>query len=438
MLKEIPVVDLIVGLQWGDEGKGAVADRLSANPKYKIVIRPAGGNNAGHTVFIGNKRFALHHIPAGILHGKIAILGSGMCINPLALMEEINDLEKAGIPTASLYISDRASLLMPWHIEEDLLQEKARGKDKIGTTCKGIGPCYRDHIDRVGLRLSDFADSEERWRVKLKSKLGEVLERLERLYPSFVPAEFFARFPFENLEAIRRLLASKVVDLPEFLRERRHQGGGILIEGAQGAMLDIRHGTYPFVTSSHPTAIGCLDGMGIGPGDVTDVIGVLKAYVTRVGEGPFPTRMDRTTEALIRALGKEQGTTTGRDRNCGWLDFVQLRYAAKLNSVTGIIVTKFDFFHELSTLRVCHSYQRNGEEIKYLPADMVGCEANFTDVEVWVEPVKNSTQVMDLPAACRNYLWKISNTLEVPIVGLSLGPERSDAIELSPTETVIY
>ncbi|MEK9173087.1 MAG: adenylosuccinate synthase [Patescibacteria group bacterium] len=430
MLKEIPVVDLIVGLQWGDEGKGAVADRLGANPKYKIVIRPAGGNNAGHTVIIDGKRFALHHIPAGILHGKIAILGSGMCINPLALMEEINDLEKVGIPTTSLYISDRASLLMPWHIEEDMLQEEARGKGKIGTTCKGIGPCYRDHIDRVGLRLFDFAESEDRWRFKLNSKLDEVLEKLERLYPSFIPAEFFARFPFENLETIRRLLAPKVIDLPEFLRESRHQGDGILIEGAQGAMLDIRHGTYPYVTSSHPTTIGCLDGMGIGPGDVTDVFGVLKAYVTRVGEGPFPTRMDQATEALVRNLGQERGTTTGRDRNCGWLDFVQLQYAAKLNSVTGLIVTKFDFFHELPALRVCNSYRRNGKEITHLPADMEDCEANFTDVEIWRGPVKGSAKVRDLPVACRNYLWNIRHVVDVPLVGLSLGPERNDAIDV--------
>ncbi len=430
MLKEKPVVDLIVGLQWGDEGKGAVADRLGANPKYAIVIRPAGGNNAGHTVIIDGKRFALHHIPAGILHGKTAILGSGMCINPLALMEEMNDLEKAGIPTANLYLSDRASLLMPWHIEEDRLQEKARGEAKIGTTCKGIGPCYRDHSDRTGLRLNDFA--QDHWPAILVRKLTEVTDRLKKLYPTpaFSQDDFCANFPFDSLEIARKKLSGKIIDLPEFIRKRRHEGDGILIEGAQGAMLDIRHGTYPYVTSSHPTAIGCLDGMGIGPGDVTDVIGVLKAYVTRVGEGPFPTRMDPGTETLVRNLGQEQGTTTGRDRNCGWLDFVQLRYAAKLNSVTGLIVTKFDFFHELPTLKVCHSYRRNGEEITHLPADMEDCEANFTDVEIWREPVKGSAKIRDLPDACRNYLWNIHHAVEVPLVGLSLGPERNEAIEV--------
>ena len=282
----------------GDEGR-AVADRLGASPKYKIVIRPAGGSNAGHTVIIDGKRFALHHIPAGILHGKTAILGSGMCVNPLALMDEINDLEKAGIPTASLYLSDRASLLMPWHIEEDILQEKARGETKIGTTCKGIGPCYRDHIDRVGLRLVDFAESEERWRAKLKSKLGEVLEKLERLYPSFIPAEFFDRFPFENLEAIVDC-SPEVIDLPEFLRaspsRRRHSNRR---KGRCSTFVTA------YRTSPRRNGHGCLDGMGIGQ----KCYGCLRRLKTRhpSWRGHFQ-RMDQIPKPGSK-LGQERTTT---------------------------------------------------------------------------------------------------------------------------------
>lgn len=429
MRTDKPVVDMVIGLQWGDEGKGAVADRLSADRKYTIVIRPAGGNNAGHTVFIKDKRFALHHIPAGILHGKTAILGSGMCINPLALMSEINSLEEAGVPTANLFISDRASLLMPWHIEEDRLQEEMRGKTKIGTTCKGIGPCYRDHIDRVGLRLCDFSRSQSVWSGILNSKLNEVLERLVRVYPDFKSTEFLNRFPFEELERVREKLAASVIDLPDFISTRRHYGDGILIEGAQGAMLDIRHGTYPFVTSSHPTAIGCLDGMGIGPGDVNQVIGVLKAYVTRVGEGPFPTRMPEEIEKLIRELGKERGTTTGRDRNCGWLDLVQLRYAAKLNSITGFIVTKFDFFHELPELKICRAYFKNGGRIRHFPTEMAGVEAELIEMDVWKKSVCGLKKTSDFPTACLDYLGNIQEELGVPAFGLSLGPERDDWIQ---------
>lgn len=422
------IIDAVIGLQVGDEGKGAESHRRNADPRYAIAIRPTGGDNAGHTAYVDGKRFALRQIPTGILHGKTSVLGSAMCVNPLTLMEEIAMLEAGGFDTRSLLISDRASLLLPWHIAEDQLHEDMLGEARIGTTQRGIGPCYRDDCNRSGLRLSHFTLPWEECRTLIARKLDEAAGRIAKLYPSFAETRFRAKFHWGALERARERLAPVTIDLPEFIRKERSRGRGILIEGAQGAMLDLRYGTYPYVTSSHPGVLGCLEGTGIAPRDISNVIGVLKGYATRVGGGPFPSRMDPATEQLVQTLGREKGTTTGRDRHCGWLDFVQLQYAARLNGVTGIVVTKFDFLHKLSELKVCVGYRKGTELITHVPADLEGIEAVLADAPKWRQPIGEARCRADLPENCVRYLSTIERTLEIPIIGLSRGPNPDDTV----------
>ncbi|MDO8574068.1 MAG: adenylosuccinate synthase [bacterium] len=423
---------VLVGVQWGDEGKGAEGDRMSQDPDVDIVIRYGGGNNAGHRVKVNGQTFDLHQVPVGVIFGKIVLLGNGMAINPIELVfDEIQKLRDAGVNVSSILISDRASLVMPWHIEEDRLREESSdGPNKIGTTKRGIGQCYRDDADRIGLRANILAFSQDRFESVVEAKLEEAVKSIKALYPSFDVESFVAKFPWQDLENARLYLAPLIIDLPSYVWKAIEEGNGILAEGAQGAMLDLRLGTYPFVTSSHPTIAGALDGCSLSAKDITDVFGISKAYTTRVGLGPFPTRMAPVVEEGIREKGAEFGTTTGRGRNCGWLDLVQLKYACRLNGVDALTITKIDVLSGLEKIQICVAYRLNGRIIDYVPADLGQVEPIYETVDGWEEDLANCQKFEDLPLNCQAYIRKIE-TIGVPVKRISKGPERADVIVLA-------
>ena len=423
---------VVVGVQWGDEGKGAEIDRMCFDPLYEIVLRWAGGNNAGHRVRVNGQIFNLHQVPVGVILEKIVILGSGMAVNPIALvLDEIQKLRDAEVDVSKILISDRASLVMPWHLEEDRLREESSGPGKIGTTKWGIGQCYRDDADRIGLRTHILTFSQGRFESVVQTKLDEAVKRLKALYPSFDAESFVANFPWQKLENARIYLAPLIIDLPSYIWKAKAEGKGILLEGAQGAMLDLRYGTYHFVTSSHPTIAGALDGSALSAKDITDVIGITKAYTTRVGLGPFPTRMVPNLEEEIREQGGEFGTTTGRARDCGWLDLVQLKYACRLNGVDGLVVTKLDILTGLDKIQICVAYRVNDKLIDHVPADLGQVEAIYDTVDGWKENLSDCKKFSDLPPTCQAYIRKIEAFTGVPVVSISKGPERADGINLS-------
>ncbi len=417
---------VIVGAQWGDEGKGKVIDYLAS--EADLVARFQGGDNAGHTVVYGANIFKLHHIPSGILSpGCTSLLGSGMVINPLVLLDELAELEKRDISTANLRISSKAHLIMAYHQVYDRVNEELLGDNKIGTTGRGIGPAYADKALRRGLRAVDLADVDV-----FRERLAQVLPLQNRLLQSAYGHE---GYDLEQLVEIYRPAAEKlgpmVVDTSRLLSESLAEGKKVLFEGAQGALLDIDHGTYPFVTSSSTVAAAAGSGSGLGPQCAGRVLGVIKAYTTRVGEGPFPTEEKSEAGDLLRDQGGEYGTTTGRPRRCGWFDSVIARYAARINGLTGLAVTKLDVLSGLETVNLAVAYECGGSTTKDFPTGMEvlqQCKPVYEIFPGWYEDISRARTLGELPEAARQYLEAMEETTGVPVEMVSVGPDRTQTI----------
>ncbi|MFO7918482.1 MAG: adenylosuccinate synthase [Anaerolineae bacterium] len=422
-------VTVVVGSQWGDEGKGKIADHLAA--RASMVVRYQGGNNAGHTVVIGDTTFKLHQVPTGITRPEVtAVLGHGMVINPPALVEELDTLDSKGISIESMYISCNAHMVMPYHPLFDGLEEKLRGDQAIGTTKRGIGPAYTDKIARRGLRMQDLCDMD-----RFACRVEKVLERV-----NLEITRLFEEEPLtveEIVEAYRpaaERLAPFVTDTTVLINEALARGEKVLMEGAQGTMLDIDFGTYPYVTSSSPTAGGACQGAGISPTRIKDIVGVVKAYTSRVGAGPFPTELMGETGDWIRERGQEYGTTTGRPRRCGWLDLVCLGYAARVNGFTGLALTRLDILSGLDEIKLCTAYRLpDGTELETYPLDtdiLAQSQAVYESVPGWEEDISAVRTFEDLPTNAKRYCKRVSELLKIPIDLISVGAERDDLIAL--------
>jgi len=417
---------VLIGAQWGDEGKGKVTDFLAQ--RADLVARYQGGNNAGHTVVVEDREFKLHLIPSGILYpDKICIIGSGVVIDPEVLLRELESLEKQGISTANLKISERAHIIFPYHQKLDFVEEERKGKNKIGTTCRGIGPAYMDKSARVGIRMIDLVEPDE-----FKSLLERNLEGKNHLLTRVYNSE---ALDFNRVwEAYARYAASLkgyLADTSLIINEAIKQGQSILFEGAQGTMLDLDHGTYPYVTSSHPVAGAACIGAGIGPTCIDRVIGVAKAYTTRVGGGPFPTELKDDTGAYIRKRGGEFGTTTGRPRRCGWFDGVVGRYSGRINGLHCFAVTKLDVLSGLEKVKICTGYGYRGDIIKDFPANhkvLRECIPVYEELPGWQEDISGCREFSELPYNARRYLERISEVTEVPIGLVGVGSRRSQTI----------
>ncbi|MEM6704619.1 MAG: adenylosuccinate synthase [Acidobacteriota bacterium] len=417
---------VIVGTQWGDEGKGKIVDLIG--PSFSAVARYQGGHNAGHTVRFGDEHYALHLIPSGILHaGTRCFLGNGMVISPEAFLGELDGLLEKGIEAdGRLFISDRAQLLVPIHGHLDKARESAAGKDKIGTTARGIGPTYEMKISRYGLRMGDLGgDLLAR---RLGSQLGRIEGELRHLGIDFDSA-------FDDtmsvLEEAARRLEPYITDVSLALSRAIDEGQSILFEGAQGTLLDIDHGTYPFVTSSNSTAGGACTGTGVPPTAITGVLGILKAYTTRVGEGPFPTELHDASGEHLGRVGNEFGTTTGRPRRCGWLDLVIGRYAARINGLGSIALTKLDVLDELEEIPVCVGYEIDGQRVDDFPSDLGRLERATPVYETlpgWGQSTVGILREEDLPENARRYVSFIEESLGVPVDLISTGPRREETI----------
>jgi adenylosuccinate synthase len=420
---------VVIGTQWGDEGKGKVVDLLT--DRAAAVVRFQGGHNAGHTLVIDGETTVLHLIPSGILRENVmCLIGNGVVLSPAALFEELNMLEKAGVPARErLKISESCPLILPYHIALDQARELARGKKAIGTTGRGIGPAYEDKVSRRGLRLGELMDPAH-----FSERLREVME-----YHNFSLEHYFKAAPVDYQQVLDEALAQgeqiapMVTDVPGELHRLRKQGSSIMFEGAQGALLDIDHGTYPYVTSSTTTAGGAASGSGIGPRHIDYVLGIVKAYTTRVGAGPFPTELFDDHGKHLGEKGHEFGATTGRKRRCGWLDAVSLKRSLDINSVTGLCITKLDVLDGLETLRIAVNYKLNGETLDAPPggADLIEqCEPVYIDMPGWSESTVGTKSYDDLPAAAKAYLDKVESVCEAPIAIISTGPDRAETIIL--------
>lgn len=417
---------VIVGGQWGDEGKGKVVNLLSQGAD--IVARYQGGHNAGHTVTIGEKKYALHLVPSGIIASKkLCVIGNGIVLDPAALMEEMKKLEESGIDLSHLRISDRAHLLLPHHGLLDRLREERKGKEKIGTTGRGIGPCYESKYSREGLRAV-FLKNRDMLRAEI-IRLSEIKNReIRALFdnPGIDPVETAEKFL-----GYSEALAGYVCDASVLINEAIGAGKKVLIEGAQGAMLDIDHGTYPFVTSSSSTAGGAATGLGIGPTRIGSVIGVFKAYCTRVGAGPFVSELDDEIGNLIRERGREYGTTTGRPRRCGWFDLVAAKHSVRVNNLEGICLMLLDVLDGFEEVKVCTAYRYQGDEYENFPAEpwiAERAEPVLRTLRGWKEVSREVRKFEDLPGAAREYIAYLESELGTKIVLVSTGPERSETI----------
>ncbi|MCK6577221.1 MAG: adenylosuccinate synthase [Anaerolineae bacterium] len=422
---------ILIGAQWGDEGKGRVADWLAADSD--VVARYAGGDNAGHTVAVGGKVYKLHLIPSGILHSRVTcVLGNGMVVNPIHLMREICDLQAQSVPVTpqNLQISSRAHLITPGHIALDAASEAKRGAGKIGTTLRGIGPAYMDKTGRSGIRAGQMVDAEE-FAEALQAHLEATNDKLRR--DGFAPIAIEAAIA-ESVEAAA-FLRPFIRDTSLAINEWLQTGARVLCEGAQGTFLDVDHGDYPFVTSSSPTAGGALTGLGIGPLSVDRVVGVAKAYSTRVGSGPMPTELEGELADKLRGTGEnfwdEFGTTTRRPRRCGWLDLVTLRYAAMVNGFTELVVTKLDILSGFETLQIATAYRLRGEVVETVPATAAALEAAqpiYESLPGWSEDLSRIRRWEDLPGSVRGYIDRVSVLVGVPIRTISVGPEREQLV----------
>ncbi|NLJ79615.1 MAG: adenylosuccinate synthase [Firmicutes bacterium] len=417
----------LVGTQWGDEGKGKITDVLAS--RADLVVRYQGGNNAGHTVVIGDQQYKLHLVPSGILSkGKICLIGNGVVVDPQVLAREINYLRDLGVDTSNLGVSAQAHLIMPYHKALDGLEEESRSL-KIGTTGRGIGPAYVDKYKRLGIRLGDLS-SKEHFERALDQVLPYKNRILEKIYGQkvFKKEEIMAEY-LDYAELIVPLLTdtSLVID------ENRLKGKNILLEGAQGTLLDIDHGTYPYVTSSHPTAGGAAAGAGLGPTRIDEVIGIVKAYTTRVGEGPFPTELKDAAGDLIRERGREYGTTTGRPRRCGWLDAVILRYSARINGLTSFALTLLDVLDSMESVKVCTAYDYRGQRLEHFPTDLdvlKECRPIYREFPGWKKGLSSIREYQQLPGEARAYLEFLEEEMGCPVKIVSVGPRRDQTIIL--------
>ncbi len=427
-------LDIVIGAQWGDEGKGRMVDLLASKAEY--VARYNGGDNAGHTVTVGEQTFKLHLIPSGIIHSHtIGVMGNGMVINPQVLLDEMQRLRAADVEITPqrLHISYAAHLITPAHLALDAAQEAARGQGKIGTTLRGIGPAYSDKVARSGLRMEALLDPDT-LPEKLTAHIARANRLLTRLYdaPPLDSAPVIAAY-----RGYAETLRPYIRDTAALLNEALRQGARVLAEGAQGTLLDLEHGTYPFVTSSSPTAPGALTGLGLGVGCVGRVIGVAKAFQTRVGAGPFPTEVDGPAAKHLRGSGAnpwdEFGTTTGRPRRVGWLDLVLLRYALRVNGVTELALTKLDVLSGLERVRICTAYQRGGYTLTELPAGpghLEGFQPRYIELPGWQEDLRSARQWEDLPDAACEYILHIEEQMGVPVSMVSVGPEREQVVNI--------
>ncbi|AOR24853.1 adenylosuccinate synthase [Clostridium taeniosporum] len=421
---------IVLGAQWGDEGKGKMTDYLAE--EAEVVVRFQGGNNAGHTVEVGDKQYKLHLIPSGILYDdKLNVIGNGVVVDPKALFEEINYLEGVGVKVTpeKLIISDRAQLIMPYHKTLDVLKEKARGKNDIGTTGKGIGPCYTDKFERCGIRVCDLMHEDV-----FKEKLEENIRMKNDYITKVLGGEplNFSEILNEYLEYGKKLRPF-VQDTSVKVYENIKTDKTVLFEGAQGMLLDIDYGTYPYVTSSNTTAGGVCSGIGIGPSMITNAVGITKAYTTRVGKGPFPTELLDETGDWIREKGHEYGVTTGRSRRCGWLDLVIVKTAARVSGLTSLAVTKIDTLAGLEKLKVCVGYKFDGKVIDYFPAsleDLAKCEPIYEEFDGWDESVAEARTYDELPENAKKYLNRIAEFTDTKISIIGVGPKREHTIRI--------
>jgi adenylosuccinate synthase len=418
---------VIVGAQWGDEGKGKIVDLLAH--ASDVVCRYQGGPNAGHTIVRDGETFKLHHVPSGILcEGKLCVIGAGCVVDPGLLVRELDELEARGISTDGVRLSGNAHLIMPWHVAIDSVSERRLGKLQIGTTRRGIGPAYADKAARLGIRVQDILDPKI-LRQKFETALAEKNRVLELVYGA-EPLEIEQLA--ERMEGYAVRLRPYVADTSLLVERALRAGQSVLLEGAQGTLLDLDHGTYPFVTSSNPTAGAAATGIGIGPTRIDQVIGVAKAYVTRVGEGPFPTEIEGPAQARVRELGAEYGTTTGRERRCGWLDLVALRFAARLNGLTSLAMTKLDVLSEFEEVPVCVRYRLpDGSETDDFPAhqsDFHHARPVYEILDGWRDPLDGVEELAALPAQARRYVEYVEAALDLEVSMIGTGAERERVI----------
>ncbi len=419
---------IILGAQWGDEGKGRVVDYFAEQADF--VVRFPGGNTAGHTIVVGEEKLALSLIPSGILYPAcVPVIASGTVIDPKVLLAEMEMVKARGLDPGRVKLSSNAHLIMPYHRKLDAVIERYLGKNRIGTTKKGIGPAYTDKYSRFGIRVQDLFDPKI-FAEKVEASLEEKNRILPRVYNT-LPME--PREIIEEYLAFGELLESHVTDTSLLLWEAIQQGRDVLFEGAQGTLLDVDHGTYPFVTSSNPTAGGAIVGTGLGPKVIDEIVGVAKAYISRVGTGPFPTELHDDVGDRMIELGGEYGTVTGRRRRCGWLDLLALRYAARVNTLTRIFLTKLDILSAFETIRVATAYESAGNTYDEFPAQqsvLYKCEPVYEELPGWGEDITGARQYSELPRAARDYIEYVQDAVGVPIGWVSVGPERSQLVEV--------
>ncbi|WP_421382410.1 adenylosuccinate synthase [Bacillus salacetis] len=414
---------VVVGTQWGDEGKGKITDFLSENAE--VIARYQGGNNAGHTIKFDGETYKLHLIPSGIFYKeKTSVIGNGMVVDPKALVKELKYLHDRNITTDNLRISNRAHVILPYHLKLDEVEEERKGANKIGTTKKGIGPAYMDKAARNGIRIADLLDYES-FKEKLTRNLEEKNRLLERFYETdgFTLDEILDEY-YEYGQQVKQYVCDTSVVLNDALDEGRR----VLFEGAQGVMLDIDQGTYPFVTSSNPVAGGVTIGSGVGPTKISHVVGVSKAYTTRVGDGPFPTELNNEIGDQIREVGREYGTTTGRARRVGWFDSVVVRHARRVSGMTDLSLNSIDVLTGIETLKICTAYKYKGEVINEFPANLnilAECEPVYEELPGWTEDITGCKTLGELPANARHYLERVSQLTGIPLSIFSVGPDRS-------------
>lgn len=421
---------VVVGTQWGDEGKGKITDFLAETAE--VVSRYQGGNNAGHTIVFGGTRYKLHMIPSGIFYkDKVCVLGNGMVIHPEALVEELDYLHGYGVSTENLKVSDRAHLIMPYHIKIDKADESRKGDSKIGTTGKGIGPAYMDKAARIGIRVGDLMDPEI-FAHKLKHNLEEKNRLLERMYQT---EGFTFEEIYETYMACAERIRPYVTDTSVVLNDAIDRGSRVLFEGAQGVMLDIDQGTYPFVTSSNPVAGGVCIGSGVGPTKIHQVVGVAKAYTSRVGDGPFPTELHDEIGHHIREVGREYGTTTGRPRRVGWFDSVVVRHARRVSGITGLSLNSLDVLTGLPTVKICTSYRYDGKVLENYPANLsilAKCEPVYEELPGWTGDITKARNLHELPLETQHYVERITQLTGIPLTIFSVGPGRDQTIQVRP------
>ena len=414
---------VVVGTQWGDEGKGKITDFLSEDAN--IIARFSGGNNAGHTIQFGGETYKLHLVPSGIFYkDKLSLVGNGVVIDPLSIIKELDGLIERGINVDNLRISNRAQVVLPYHLAQDEFEEEERGENKIGTTKRGIGPCYVDKVQRIGIRMADLIDEEV-----FKKRLDENLQIKNKMLKALYGHE---GFEFDDIyilymEAAKRL-APYVTDTAKILDDAFQNGEKVLFEGAQGVMLDVDHGTYPFVTSSNPVAGNVTVGCGVGPANVKNVVGVCKAYTSRVGDGPFPTELFDDSGEHIREIGREYGTTTGRPRRVGWFDSVVVRHSRRASGITDLSLNSIDVLSGLDTVKICTAYEIDGEEITEYPATLSAlnrAKPVYKELPGWKEDITGVKHLDELPENALNYLREIERLCDVNVSIFSVGPDRN-------------